>query len=146
MTNVQKADSAAKRQALVIISVGVIVGTLLIFGLVRYKSALVDWLLSEPEQLAYRLRLFCFLIAFAGSVPLFVYSAHLWYFGCKVLSARRFPPKGQSVIRHTPILEGKAALSRGRVIKLLAASLAVFGVILFLALWRIASTIGPNAD
>lgn len=144
MTVVQKAAPAVRRKALVIIFVGVIVGAFFIFGFQRHKSELIDWLLSDPEQLAYRIRLFCLMIAVAGSVPLFAYSAYLWSYGYKVVRSQRFPLTNQGVVRDTPILEGQSAIYRGRIIKVLAASLAVFGVILFVALWRISSTIGQN--
>jgi hypothetical protein len=142
MAAIQKADPAARRKALVIILIGVIAGAFLIFGFQRCRTVLIDWLLSDQEQLAYRIRLFCFFIAVAGSVPLFAYSAYLWSYGCKVMRAQRFPLSSDRVVRDTPILEGKPAIYRGRVIKVLAALLAVFGVILFVALWRISSVIG----
>jgi hypothetical protein len=50
------------------------------------------------------------------------------------------------VVRDTPVLEGKSAIYRGRVIKVLAASLAVFGVMLFVAIWRISFAIAQNPD
>lgn len=145
MAAIQKADPAARRKALVIILIGVIAGAFLIFAFQRGRSVLIDWLLTDQEQLAYRIRLFCFFIAVAGSVPLFAYSAYLWSDGRKVMGAQRFPLLSDCVVRDTPILEGKSAIYRGRVIRILAAALAVFGVILFVALWRISSSIGQNA-
>jgi hypothetical protein len=46
MITVQKADPAAKRQALMIIFAGFIIGALSIFGLHRYKSALLGFRLG----------------------------------------------------------------------------------------------------
>jgi hypothetical protein len=144
MTAVQKADPAIRRKALVIIFVGAVAGAFLIFGFQRYKLEFMDWLLSDPEQLAYRIRLFCLIFAVAGSVPFFAYAAYLWSYGYKVVRSQRFPLTHQRVVRDTPILEGQSAIDRGRIIKVLAASLAVLGVILFVALWRISSAIGRN--
>jgi hypothetical protein len=144
MAAVQKADLAARRKTLVIIFLAVIAGAFLVFGFQRYRSVLIDWLLSDQEQLAHRIWLFCLIMAVAMSVPLFAYSAYLWSYGCRVLRAQRFPLLSDRVVRDTPILEGKAAQYRGRAIKFLAVSLAVFGAILVVALWRISSTIGQN--
>ena len=74
-----------------------------------------------------------------GAIPLFAFSVYLWSLGCKVLNYQRFPLPGQRVIRDTPILEGQAALTRGRVLKTLAVFLAVAGVMLCFVFWWLIS-------
>ena len=130
MNDVQKADSAARRKALIIVIISAIVGSLLIVVIESYLDKLYDWLLSEHGKLGPRLRILLMLTAAFGAIPLFAFSAYLWSLGCKVLNSQRFPLPDQKVIRDTQILEGQAAVSRGRLLKALAACLAVAGVML----------------
>ena len=145
MTEVQRADPAARLQAVLFIVVGALVGVLLIVGFERYRSPLRDWLLSEPEQLAHRLRLLFLLSAVSVSEPLFGFATHLWSVSGRVLRAQQFPPPGHRVIRDTPILLGQAAISRGRTLKVLAVCLGVACALLWLLFWRLASVLSKGA-
>ena len=145
MTEVQRADPAARLQAVLFIVVGALVGVLLIVGFERYRSPLRDWLLSEPEQLAHRLRLLFLLSAVSVSAPLFGFATHLWSVSGRVLRAQQFPPPGHRVIRDTPILLGQAAISRGRTLKVLAVCLGVACALLWLLFWRLASVLSKGA-
>jgi hypothetical protein len=145
MTEVQKADPAARRHAVLLIVVSTLLGAALIVGFERYRTPLRDWFLSKPEKLALRLRLLFLLCAAFVSVPLFGIAVYLWSFGGKVVRARRFPPPGHRVIRDTPILKRQAALSRGRSLKVLAGCIAVAGALLWFLLWPLASVLGASA-
>ena len=70
MTEVRRPDPAARRLAVLLVIVGVLVATLLIVGFERYGTPLRDWLLSEPGELGYRVRLVFFLSAAVLSAPL----------------------------------------------------------------------------
>ena len=63
MTEVRRPDPAVRRLAVLLVIVGVLVATLLIVGFKRYGTGLRDWLLSEPGELGYRVRLVFFLSA-----------------------------------------------------------------------------------
>lgn len=145
MTSVQKADPAARRQAVLLVVVGALVGALFLVGFERYRAALLDWFLSYPKQLAYRLRFFFILAAVSGSAPLFALAVYLWSLGGKVMRAQRFPPPGHRVYRDTPILEGHAAIARGRGFKRFAVFLGVASALLWCAFWRLASTLVERA-
>ena len=139
MTDVQRADSAARRKAITIVIISAIVGSLLIVVFETYRAQLYEWLLSDHEKLANRLRILIILTAGFGTITLFAFSVYLWSFGCKVSNYQRFPLPGQRVIRDTPILEGQAALMRGRVLKTLAVFLAVAGIMLCFVFWWLIS-------
>ena len=74
MTEVRRADPAARRLAMLLVIVGVLVATLLIVGFERYGALLRDWLLSEPGELGYRVRLVFFLSAAVLSAPLVAFA------------------------------------------------------------------------
>jgi hypothetical protein len=145
MSTVQKADAGARRKALLIVAFGTVVGALLIIGFDRYRMAFLDWLVSEPEELSYRLGLICFIGSVLGSVPVFAFAIYLWSLGRRVMRDQRFPLLGQRVVRDTLILEGQAALARGRIFRIMAVSLGVAGVVLCYAFWRLVAVLSKNS-
>lgn len=139
MTDIQRADPAARRKAIIIIIVSGIVGSLLILAFESYQARLYDWILSDHGRSAHRLKILIILAAAFGAIPLFSLSIYLWSLGCKVSNSQRFPLPGQRVIRDTPILDGQATMTRVRVLKTLAVLLAGAGVMLCFVFWRIFS-------
>jgi hypothetical protein len=133
-----RADPTARRQALLLLVLGAIAGTLLLVGFERYWIPLHDWLLSEPGKFRLRVNLVLLVSAVLLSVPLLAFTAYLWSFGAAVLRAKQFPPPGYRVIRDTPVIDGRAAISRGRGLKMLALCLGVVAAVLWLLLWRLA--------
>jgi hypothetical protein len=138
MTELRRADPAARRQAVVFIVLGAFAGALLIFGFERYRIPFRDWVLSEPGKFALRVRLVFLFLGVFSAVPLVAFAIYLWSFAASVLRARQFPPPGYRVIRDTRIVFGQAATSRGRAFKMLALVLGVVAVLLCLHLWRLA--------
>jgi hypothetical protein len=138
VTEIRRADPAARRRAILLVVLGALGGTLLIAGAAHFRAPLLDSLLSEPRERASRLRLLLLLAAAGLSVPLVLFAAHLWSLGSRVLQARQFPPPGYRVIRDTPVVVGPAAIARGRGLKALALFLGAAAVLLSLLLWRLA--------
>ena len=94
MIEVRRADPAARRFTVLLVIVGVLVATLLIVGFERYRTLLRDWLLSEPEELGYRVRLVFFLSAAVLSAPLVAFAVYLWSLGAKVYARGSFHRQG----------------------------------------------------
>lgn len=138
MTSVQKADPIARRRAMLLVVTGAFVGSALIVGFERCRAPLLEWLLSEPEELGHRLRLLFACAAVFTSAPLIAFGVYLWSLGARVIRAQRFPLPGQRVIRDTPILERQAAIARGRGLKVVAVLLCVAAIVLCSMFWRLA--------
>lgn len=145
MTEVQRADPAARRWAVLVVVAGALAGALLIAGFERWRIPLSEWLLSDPVRFARRLKLLSHLAAALLSAPLFGFAVYLGVLGGKVVRAQQFPPPRQRVVRDTPILRGKAALVLGRRLKLLAVGFAVAGAALWFLLWWFAVVLGGDA-
>ena len=145
MTEIRKADPAARRQAVQLLVVGAFVGAVLIVGFERYRAPLLDWLLSEPDELAARVMVVFLLAAALLSAPLVGFAVYLWSLGAKVLHAGEFPPPGYGVIRDTPVIDGQAAMSRGRGLKVLALCLGLAAALSWLLFWRLALLLGQGA-
>jgi hypothetical protein len=137
MTEVRRADPAAKRQALVFVILGAFAGAVLMIGFERYRIPLRDWVLSEPGKFGFRLRLVFLVTGVLLSVPLVTFAIYLWALGARVLRAQQFPPPGYRVIRDTPVVEGQAAIFRGRGLKVLALCLGMVAVLLWLLFGRL---------
>ena len=138
---VQRADPGARRQALILVGAAALVGTLLLLGFERYGESLRDWVLSDPEQSRRRLRLLFILFAAGASAPLLAFGGYLWVLGHKIVRAKQFPPPGQRVVRDTEVVEGEAAMARGRALKVFAVVLCAFCIMFWMLLWRIAAFI-----
>jgi ABC-type spermidine/putrescine transport system permease subunit II len=54
MTDVRRADPAARRLAVLVLLVATLVGAALIVAFERYRVPLREWVLSEPEEQAQR--------------------------------------------------------------------------------------------
>lgn len=145
MQEMRKADPAARRNAVLTVVLGAVVGTLLIVGFNRYASSLRDWIESEPSEAPRRLRLVFLLGATLLSAPLVVFVVHLWSIGARVLRAQEFPPPGYRLIRDTPVIGGRSAVLRGRAFLILAIVLGVTSALLWLQIWRLARMLGAGA-
>jgi hypothetical protein len=142
MSEIQKADPAARRQALLVVLCAAAIGGLLISGFEHLRDPFREWLLSEPSETARRGKLAVYVSAFVLSAPLIAFAVYLWLLGARVLRAQQFPPPGFRVIRDTPVVRGPAAVTRGQVIQVLALLLGVGGALLWLFFWWLAQSIG----
>lgn len=132
---VRRADPAARRQAILLVAIGGVVGALLILGVERYRPMLRDWILSDPGTRRDRARLVLFLAAALLSAPLVAFAGYLWLLGSRILGSGEFPPPGYRVLRDTPVSTGRSAVLRGRGLEVLAVCLAIAAALLWLLLW-----------
>ncbi len=145
MSDIRKVDPAARRRTALVLVVGAGIGALAISAFTHYRFALIAWVHADPGSAAQRLMLVFLLTAALGLAPLFAFAAYLWRLGGKVVLAQAFPPPGMRVVRDTPILTGERAVSRGRLLKVLALGCGVTTAGLAIALWRFAVLLGSHA-
>jgi len=145
MNEIQKADPAARRQAVLLVIFGMAVGALLIAGIEHFREPFREWLLSEPAETARRAKLAMYVSGFVVSAPVIAFAIYLWLLGARVLRAQQFPPPGFRVIRDTPVVGGHGAVTRGHVIQILAVCLGVSAALLWLFFWWLARTISEGA-
>lgn len=145
MNEVQKADPAARRQAVLVIVFATAAGALLIAGFEHFREPFREWLSSEPAETARRAKLAVYVSALILSAPVIAFAIYLWLFGARVLRAQHFPPPGFRVIRDTPAVGGRGAMNRGHVIQILAVCLGVSAALLWLFFVWLARTISEGA-
>src|SRR5215470_1926004 len=122
MTEVRRADPAARRTAALVLVAGTCVGALLLVAFTRYRIPLskLVFLLVPALLLA----------------PLIALAVYLWALGGRVVRAREFPPPGLRVIRDTPIVMGERAVFRGRLLKVLALGCGIASAALAVLFWQ----------
>ena len=145
MNEVQKADPAARRQAVLMIVFATAIGALLIAGFEHFREPFREWLSSEPAETARRVELAIYVSAFIVSAPVIAFAIYFWLLGARVLRAQQFPPPGFRVIRDTPVVGGRGAMLRGHAIQVLAVCLGVSAALLWFFLWWLARTISEGA-
>ena len=138
MTDMQRADPAARRQAVWLLVAGTVVGALLILAFERYQLPLARWIRADPRDAAHRLTLALVAGAIVLSAPAVLFAGYLWKLGGRVLRAQQFPPPGYRAIRDTPIVTGPGAALRGQMFRILAVCLGTASLLLWLMLWRFA--------
>ena len=145
MNEIQKADPAARRQAVLLVIFGTAVGALLIAGFEHFREPFREWLLSEPAETARRAKLAMYVSGFVVSAPVIAFAIYLWLLGARVLRAQQFPPPGFRVIRDTPVVGGHGAVNRGHAMQVLAVCLGMSAALLWLFFWWLARTISEGA-
>src|SRR5262245_36226135 len=144
MTEIRKADPTARRQAVLVLVVGICVGAVLIAAFERYRGLLSDWVLADPGDPVQRARLIIVLAGILLVAPVLGIAGYLWSVGGRIVHTREFPPPGLRVIRDTPIITGERAVARGRLLKVLALGLGIVSALLLLLLWRLESVLGTS--
>src|SRR5215467_1950450 len=137
MSDVRRADPTARRAAALVLFVGTCIGVLLLVAFTRYRTPLSDWVLADPGSSAQRVKLVLLLPAAVLLAPLLALAVYFWALGGRVVRAREFPPSGLRVIRDTPIVTGERAVSRGRLLRVLALGCGIASAALPVLLWRL---------
>jgi uncharacterized membrane protein YqjE len=132
---IRKADAAARRQALWIGAIGVVVATLLIVN----RGVFTEWLTADHRDFPRRLTLSLAVLAVLYVIPLLVCAIYIWTLGARAVRTREFPPRRMRVIRNTRVVVGRTAVARGRFAQALALALIGGAVILSYVLWRLVS-------
>jgi hypothetical protein len=137
----EPADPVARRVGIVLVAIGAALGGGVVYAFTAGSDAVSAWLVARLGAEATRGRTLMG-IAAALTTPLVLLAAWLHWRGGRVLAARRFPPPGSRVMRDTPILEGRDALARGQLLRVIAAMLAGGALLIGVMLWRLAALLG----
>jgi hypothetical protein len=142
MSDIQRADPAARRRVLWLLVMGSAIGVVALSFLDQGLAALERWLRSDPGEFAQRFATIAALFAGSITAPLIAFAALLWIRGTRIRRERRVPLQGERVIRDTPILAGDAAEARGRLLQGFAIGFALCAGLLAIALWRLTAVSG----
>jgi hypothetical protein len=133
----QKADPGARQKSIYMAIAAAFIGALLILFLHHHKDLFLNWLLSDSAPLIPRLKRMLTVVATMGALPLVGFAVYLWGLGNRIIAARRFPLENQKVVRDTPILEGRSAVARGRILRVLAGFFGLSAIALCFLFWGV---------
>ncbi len=146
MTDIQRADPGARRQAVVLVLGVAAAGLLVVWLLQSSLPALEAWLAEEPADAARRVRLLAVVTGGIFAIPTLIFATWFWKQGELIVSADRFPTPGMRVVRDTPIVRGVQARARGRALQMLAVSFVVLNILFVAVLWYVAGIVAtPSA-
>lgn len=134
MSDIQKGDASLRRVTIAFVVAGAVVGAALIALATAYRPAFEDWL---KEDLRARARLVMGALAVATAGPVLGLSGYMWIFGRRIIRAERYPPPGLRVTHDTPVVIGDVARRRGRLLQVLAGTLAIVAAVLAGLLLRV---------
>lgn len=138
---IEPADAPTRRRAIGIVAVGAVVGGFLIWTMEHWLAPIHGWVRADPSQ---RLWVVLLVLALLMAVPMLGVGAYLWRLGARVVAARRFPLPRHRVVHDTVIVEGPAAVTRGRWLKVLGLGLALAAAALGFMIWRLAALFSPG--
>ena len=136
MNEVQKADPKARTSALIITIAVIVIGMCALALFERYQAPLADWFVANMATISDHTGVVAAVVT-AFFAPVYLVAGYLFLIGQRVIDSRRSPPPGHSVIRDTKIMEGHAAVTRGRLLQALSIALAIavtVAIVLFVTL------------
>jgi hypothetical protein len=139
VTDIQRADPAARSWAIAFVVFGAAAGAALITGAEAIRPDVEAWITEEPARVASRARLVIAGLALAFGAPTLPMTIYLWRLGTRITTEHRFPPAGLRIIRDTVVLHGSAARRRGRLLQVLAVVLVMAMLGVLATLWRLAA-------
>jgi hypothetical protein len=142
MIEIQKADQNTRRKAIAIVGAGTLLGAVLITMADQFQPEVRAWVEQDPHV---RVRVVIMALVLLTTGPALAMSAYFWHLGRRIVRAGRCPPPGLCVWRDTPVLTGRTAVVRGRLLATLGAVFGVAGLLLAFFLWRLMSLVGTGA-
>jgi hypothetical protein len=136
MANIQKADPQVRCKAIKSLIIGAMVGIGLFLLFNSLIGNLNQWIENNAEFLVEH-HYVAFLIMLVPVAPVIALSIYLIRYAGKIVTAQRFPPPDTPVIRDVRVVEGKAAVMRGRLVQLLCGIILLAASAIPLLIWYI---------
>ena len=132
--DIQPASQHARRRAVAVVGIALVMGSAVIIMLNRYGPAIDRYAIEHADELIAN----AWIVAMACAVlllPLILLAFSLFRTAARVVREERFPPAGMEVVRDTPIATGRAATVRARVLQVAAVVTVAAALGIPLALW-----------
>jgi hypothetical protein len=134
MPEIQPADPATRRRALIAAGVIAVLGWVAFFALQDWLAGLRD---SDPTATRQALEDALVWGSWAACLPVALLAAWFWLLGGRIARAGRYPPPDSKVIRDTAVLHGSAARARATALRVLAALLGLLCTGTLIAVYRL---------
>lgn len=132
----QRASNSATRTAVSVICLAALITTARLAALEYYRGDIESWLERNIDfRREYPSVVFAASLVLA--LPIIFGGVYFLRLGCNTVQAQRFPPLGYAVRRGMLVLEGRRAVTRGRIIQGLAILLVCVALALPLYMWYV---------
>ena len=136
-------DPAARRRAVLIVVVGLVLGGAIIALTDSYRRELTGWAQDDPMR---ALNLMLPVMAVTIVVPVLLAAWYFWRLGARTVREQRFPPSHVSWAGAAQSIHGAAARRRGRLLQGCAAALVVIIVVFSAVLTRLVLNLKSALD
>jgi len=131
-----RADSGSRKKAVIIFAGALIVGLVLLHYFRTFLQGIENLIDESPQEAINRL-LTAFGVVMAAMVFGFAaFALYLWRISLRTFRSEQFPPPGIHVTRDSDMITGQGAKLRGMMGLVIAASMAAFGLLLALYVYR----------
>jgi hypothetical protein len=134
MEEVQKADPAARKKAVLLLLIFAVLGAGSFYIVEATKYDLADWVETNATAILNDLKIIAVALVVLFT-PVYLALYHFFSLGSRIARTQRFPPPGLAVIRDTKIITGDTAILRGRILQILSVTIALMTIVtIFMAL------------
>ena len=137
MPKIQKADPLLRKKVFIAIGICAIIGVILLQIEKSLTFAVAEWIVANQNQTGLRVKIVFLAITTLFVIPLLAFSVYFRNLGKKIIYYRQFPPPKVKVVKDTPVLRGKAACKRGRLLKLFSIFLVGLVFVLISIFWKL---------
>lgn len=143
-TKIQKADPAARRRAVIVVLVMLVLGA---SAIVAFENLMIDFESWAEHNIDYLLdhTYLIFLVFLIMLLPAFGAGVYLLVFANRVALTQRYPPPGCAVSRDTVVIEGARAVQRARLIQFISVLLLCAAASIPVIMWYILHTLAGAA-
>ena len=134
MPEIQRADAATRRLALLAAGAVALAGWAAYFVLQEWLAGLH---IADPVETRHALEDAMLWGSWAACTPVALLAIWMWLHGGRIARAGRYPAPGSKVIRDTPVLHGDAARLRGVGMRVLAVFLGLLSAGTLIAVYRL---------
>ena len=110
-----------------------------------YLERLNEWIGDEPDKALERVDTMIAWLAVL-SIPLLFVSVFTCRSGLRALASERFPPRGMWVVVDTPVVTGRTARFRGRMMFFAGLLMGIIAVGFPVALWYVIHSVAESAQ
>lgn len=136
MTQIQKANPAARRLSIRLVIIMFVIGATIISLLEINQQNISNWFEANIDDIMNNVWI-VIIACLIMIAPIVIFALYVFQFGLSCIRNRRFPPPDSKVIRDTPILEGNAGVRRGQILVGLSIMLKLFSIGFVVMLWRL---------
>jgi hypothetical protein len=132
-----KKDKNSTKKMIIIVSIFAVFVTIILFSLRFYADSIIKWILQNPNDVLFRMRIIFVPVVVFMSLPLFWFGVYFWTVGSKVEKLEIFPLSNKDALKEAETIYGQDAIKRGRLLKFLAIIVVSVAFVILIGIWEL---------